>query len=332
MGLHLGDVIVDGDDLYGDAVNVADRLEAEASPGGIVVSDVVREAAGGRLKAKFADRGGLTLKNIDRPIHAFGVNWERADWPVPQASGSGVVSGRVPASRKRRTLWAAGAVGFVIIAAAGYYAFAPRPAGTVTGLSTERRTADAAAAEKKRPEKEAKTRAETEGMTARPKADEALAMAPGERQKAEAEARDRAAAALASGLVVLPSNFSVSVTVQRLEDAIRSLPPLHSMQLIRRVDLASEAERLGVKSLPRMSVDFGDARVRAIGLSQAPTSALEGPIRVVVWQDDGDKVWLGYNSADWWQKTRARHGLTTPTLLVEAYGQILNDLAMKATQ
>jgi adenylate cyclase len=44
MGLHLGDLIVDGDDLYGDGVNVAARLEAEASPGAIIVSRAVREA------------------------------------------------------------------------------------------------------------------------------------------------------------------------------------------------------------------------------------------------------------------------------------------------
>ena len=47
MGLHLGDLIVDGDDLYGDGVNIAARLEAEAPPGGIVVSRAVREAVDG---------------------------------------------------------------------------------------------------------------------------------------------------------------------------------------------------------------------------------------------------------------------------------------------
>ena len=53
IGLHLGDVIVKGDDIYGDDVNVAARLEAEAPPGGIVVSRAVREAVQGRLKALF---------------------------------------------------------------------------------------------------------------------------------------------------------------------------------------------------------------------------------------------------------------------------------------
>ena len=80
IGLHLGDLIVDGDDLYGDGVNVAARLEAEALPGGIVVSRTVHEAVSGRLKATFEDLGSLTLKNIERPMQAFGVKWEAADW------------------------------------------------------------------------------------------------------------------------------------------------------------------------------------------------------------------------------------------------------------
>jgi adenylate cyclase len=56
VGLHLGDLIVDGEDLYGDGVNVAARLEAEAPPGGIVVSRAIREAVEGRLKAKLCCR------------------------------------------------------------------------------------------------------------------------------------------------------------------------------------------------------------------------------------------------------------------------------------
>jgi adenylate cyclase len=90
IGLHLGDLIVDGDDLYGDGVNVAARLEAETPPGGIVVSRAVREAVDGRLKAKLHALGELSLKNIERPIRAFRVEWEAADWkataaPAPKA-------------------------------------------------------------------------------------------------------------------------------------------------------------------------------------------------------------------------------------------------------
>jgi hypothetical protein len=191
MGLHLGDVIVDGDDLYGDAVNVAYRLEAEAQSGGIVVSDAVRDAVGGRLKATLVDRGGLTLKNIERPVHAFGVNWEPSDWPdLPTHAGR--------ASRKRRMLWAAAAVSAVILAVVGYYRiYAPQPAATMVelkGLKTddlehllaERRTADAAMAEKRRLEEEAGARAEAESATAR-QAEAALKKAREDRQKAEGD-------------------------------------------------------------------------------------------------------------------------------------------------
>jgi adenylate cyclase len=68
MGLHLGDLIVDGDDLYGDGVNVAARLEGEAPAGGIVVSRAVHDAVARRVKATFDDLGDLALKNIERPV------------------------------------------------------------------------------------------------------------------------------------------------------------------------------------------------------------------------------------------------------------------------
>lgn len=86
IGLHLGDLIVDGDDLYGDGVNVAARLEAEAPPGGIVISGDVHNAVAGRLKANFDDLGCLTLKNIERPVQAFSVKWVSTDWLIEAPS------------------------------------------------------------------------------------------------------------------------------------------------------------------------------------------------------------------------------------------------------
>jgi len=82
IGLHLGDVIIEGDDIYGDDVNVGARLEAEAPPGGIVVSRAIRDAVQGRLKADLHAMGEVALKNIDRPIRAFRVEWAVEDWPV----------------------------------------------------------------------------------------------------------------------------------------------------------------------------------------------------------------------------------------------------------
>ena len=79
FGVHLGDLIVDGDDLYGDGINVAARLESVAPTGGIVVSRTVHEAVIGRVKATFDDLGSLALKNIERPIQAFSVKWGPSD-------------------------------------------------------------------------------------------------------------------------------------------------------------------------------------------------------------------------------------------------------------
>jgi TolB-like protein/class 3 adenylate cyclase/cytochrome c-type biogenesis protein CcmH/NrfG len=86
IGLHLGDLIIDGDDLYGDGVNVAARLEGEAPAGGIVLSGAVHDAMAGKLKTTLHDLGELALKNIERPVRAFRVEWDPADWPVGQFS------------------------------------------------------------------------------------------------------------------------------------------------------------------------------------------------------------------------------------------------------
>lgn len=80
IGLHLGDVLVDGEDLYGDGVNLAVRLEAAAPVGGILVSRSIHDAVGRRLKASFEDAGKLSLKNIRQPVEAFTVRWKSSDW------------------------------------------------------------------------------------------------------------------------------------------------------------------------------------------------------------------------------------------------------------
>ncbi|MCW5744826.1 MAG: adenylate/guanylate cyclase domain-containing protein [Alphaproteobacteria bacterium] len=79
IGLHLGDLIVADDDLYGDGVNIAARLEAEADPGGIVISGAVKELVVGRVKASFCNLGDRVLKNIERAVPAYSVAWAAAD-------------------------------------------------------------------------------------------------------------------------------------------------------------------------------------------------------------------------------------------------------------
>jgi adenylate cyclase len=86
VGIHLGDLIVEGNDLYGDGVNIAARLEPEAPPGGIVISRAIRDAVAGKLKTTLRDLGELSLKNIEQPVQAFRVEWDSADWPLPDRS------------------------------------------------------------------------------------------------------------------------------------------------------------------------------------------------------------------------------------------------------
>ena len=73
IGMNLGDVIIDGDDVFGNGVNVAARIEALADPGGIAVSAAVREQVGRKLNVVFEDRGTHRLKNITDPIRVFAV-------------------------------------------------------------------------------------------------------------------------------------------------------------------------------------------------------------------------------------------------------------------
>jgi TolB-like protein len=72
IGINLGDVIIEGDDIYGDdGVNIAARLEPLAEPGGICVSSIVNESVGNRIDVRFQDSGEISVKNIDRPIRVW---------------------------------------------------------------------------------------------------------------------------------------------------------------------------------------------------------------------------------------------------------------------
>lgn len=71
IGVNLGDVLIDGDDIHGDGVNVAVRLEALAEPGGLCVSAAVHEQVRDRLTLQFEDLGKQQVKNIDRPVRVW---------------------------------------------------------------------------------------------------------------------------------------------------------------------------------------------------------------------------------------------------------------------
>src|SRR5215831_13977142 len=74
VGINLGDVIAEPEDIYGDGVNVAARLEALAEPGGICISRVVRDQIRDKLSYPFEDRGEQNVKNIARPVRVYGLS------------------------------------------------------------------------------------------------------------------------------------------------------------------------------------------------------------------------------------------------------------------
>jgi adenylate cyclase len=74
IGVNLGDVIVEGEDIYGDGVNLAVRLEGIATPGGIAISQSVRDHVGNRLDLVFEDIGEQKLKNIESPMRVYNVS------------------------------------------------------------------------------------------------------------------------------------------------------------------------------------------------------------------------------------------------------------------
>jgi adenylate cyclase len=71
IGINIGDIIIDDDDIFGDGVNVAARLQTLAEPGGICVSRMVRDQVLDKLSFTFEDLGEKTVKNIARPIEVF---------------------------------------------------------------------------------------------------------------------------------------------------------------------------------------------------------------------------------------------------------------------
>jgi TolB-like protein/class 3 adenylate cyclase/Tfp pilus assembly protein PilF len=109
IGVNLGDVIDEGDDLYGDGVNVAARLQALADPGGVLISGPTYDQMAGKVDVGFADLGEQQVKNIAEPVRVYRV--------LLEADAAGKLVGRAPA-RSQRWRWAAAAA-VVLIAASG---------------------------------------------------------------------------------------------------------------------------------------------------------------------------------------------------------------------
>lgn len=104
VGIDVGDVISDGADIHGDVVNVAARLQAECPPGGICVSQMVREHTYLRPDLSFEELGALKLKNINRPVEAFTLRLDAAAINREQGAPGNLAFGRYEIDPHRQEL------------------------------------------------------------------------------------------------------------------------------------------------------------------------------------------------------------------------------------
>jgi TolB-like protein/class 3 adenylate cyclase/Flp pilus assembly protein TadD len=120
IGVNLGDIIVDGSDIFGDGVNIAARLEGLAEPGGICVSQAACDQVRDKLGFTFEDVGEQAVKNIARPIHVYRVRFEGVELAVAEPTMG-------TPTRFHRSVWIAACM--VLLAGAaggGWYASKPR--------------------------------------------------------------------------------------------------------------------------------------------------------------------------------------------------------------
>ena len=122
IGVHLGEVRVEGERLYGDGVNIAARLEGLAEPGGTCISDDVLHQVQRKLELDFDDLGEQTVKNIPDPVHAYRLREREAEAPARRARGA----------RRTVVVSAVSALAAIALALVAYFTIAdrtPSPAG-----------------------------------------------------------------------------------------------------------------------------------------------------------------------------------------------------------
>jgi len=132
IGINLGDVIVDGEDIFGDGVNVAARLEALAEPGGICVARTVRDHVQDKLSFAFEDLGDRQVKNIVRPVHVMRVILD-ADSPIKTIPPPAAIT-----ARRRRWLGALAALVVVAITVPVTWHLKPRAGSEVPLVGSSR--------------------------------------------------------------------------------------------------------------------------------------------------------------------------------------------------
>jgi adenylate cyclase len=130
IGVNEGDIIIDGDDIFGDGVNVAARLQEVAPPGGVCLSSRVHDHVRDRLSGPFEDGGERSLKNIARPVRVYLWTPRPTGSAVaapPAEHARGATAPRAQRERPGRMIWTVAAAAIVALGVGGWWWFSSLP-------------------------------------------------------------------------------------------------------------------------------------------------------------------------------------------------------------
>ncbi len=135
--------------------------------------------------------------------------------------------------------------------------------------------------------------------------------------------------AASSGLATVASNHTVSDTIERFEAAVRA----NGWVVFARLDHAAAAQAAGLQLRPRTVVVFGNPRGGTPAMRTNPTLAIDLPLKALVWEDDGGKVWLTYNSAEFvGEHVYGRHGLKLGPEPIQGLVTLLDAVVQQASR
>jgi uncharacterized protein (DUF302 family) len=131
------------------------------------------------------------------------------------------------------------------------------------------------------------------------------------------------------GLITKPSNYSAQETIERFESAVKA----KGQMLFGRIDHTEAAAKVGLEIRPHTTVLFGRPQTGTQFIQQAPTFTIDAPQKVAIWQDAQGKVWLTYNSAEYFAEYLfPRHGLSFSAEAVKNLKQFLDEVTDQATK
>ena len=125
IGINVGDIIIDGDDIFGDGVNIAARLEALCEPGGLCISRMANDQIRTKLSLPFADLGEQMVKNIAQPVGVFGLAAKdiaaRPEEELPAAPNTAKPAVETAPPRRRAVLFGAAAIVILIVVGGAWF-------------------------------------------------------------------------------------------------------------------------------------------------------------------------------------------------------------------